>query len=240
MKHLPINIENNEPVISTFDIAAGMEVEHPTVFKLVKKFKADLEAIRNIRILNPKNEGKGRPISFCFLNEEQSIFLITLMRNSPVVVQFKKRLTSDFLKMRTQLFEIKNRQADTEWLAQRAAGKITRREETDTIKKFVEYATAQGSTSASRYYCNISKMQNKALFILEQKFPNLRDLLDLNQLATADVSDAIVSKALSEGMHSNLHYKDIYQLAKKRVEAFAELRGQTFIPATQMTKRLEA
>lgn len=233
---LPIKLENNELVISTIDIASGLEVEHASVFKMVKKFDSELQSIRGFRISNPKtpsSEKGGRPVSFCFLNEEQSIFLVTLMKNSKIVVKFKMRLVKDFLAMRNKLQEIALRQKNSEWLAQRAAGKIIRKSETDAIKEFVEYAMNQGSQNANRYYCNISQMENKALFLLEQKFKNLRDILDLNQLATITTADAIVSKALKEGMNSRLNYKDIYQLAKNRVETLAELRGKTFIPATQ-------
>ena len=77
-------------------------------------------------------------------------------------------------------------------------------------------------------------MENKALFLLEQKFPNLRDALDLHQLAVIRQADEIVVKALNDGMDRELHYRDIYQLAKKRVEMFAEIRGQTLIPSLQI------
>ncbi len=93
---------------------------------------------------------------------------------------WKIRFYDAFEAMEKVLLQQATQKQSAEWIAQRAAGKITRLEETDTIQQFVEYATAQGSTSANRYYCNISKMQNKALFILEQKFPNLREILDLN------------------------------------------------------------
>lgn len=34
-----------------------------------------------------------------------------------------------------------------------------------------------------------------------------------------------------DGMDQKLHYKEIYQLAKKRIESFAEIHGKTLIPA---------
>ena len=179
-------------------------------------------------------------MSFCLLNEEQTIFLVTLMKNSKAVVQFKMRLAKDFLAMRSKLQEISIRQQNAEWVARREAGKLSRKAETDAIKEFVGYATAQGSKNAHRYYCNITQMQNKALFLLEQKFKNLRDILDLQQLATVDSADAIVGKAIKDGMKSRLHYKDIYKLAKSRIEAFAELRGKTFIPNAQVEYKASA
>ena len=120
------------------------------------------------------------------------------------------------------------------WVAQRESGKIIHREKTDTIKDFVDYAFKQGSSNAKMYYSNIARMENKALFILEQKFPKFRDILNLNQLSTITSADTIAKRAIIEGMKTDLHYKDIYQLAKKRVETFAEIHGKTFIPTTQI------
>lgn len=239
MTGLIIKLENNEPVVSTLDIAEGMGQSHTTVFKLVRKFKSDLETIRGFDILNAKTKSKkgGRPVSYCYLNEEQAAFLVTLMRNSKRVVSFKMKLTSEFFRMRKTLLDLASQKQNAEWLEKREVGKITRREETDTIKQFVEYATEQGSKNAKMYYVSISKMENKALFLLEQKFKNLRDILNLRQLATVDSADAIVTKALNDGMSKNLHYKEIYKLAKVRVELFAEVRGKTFIPSIQAEER---
>jgi hypothetical protein len=44
----------------------------------------------------------------------------------------------------------------------------------------------------------------------------------------------IVIKALADGMAQGLHYKDIYKLAKVRVEGFAEVIGKTLIPSSQL------
>jgi hypothetical protein len=73
-------------------------------------------------------------------------------------------------------------------------------------------------------------VQNKALFLIEQKFKNIRDILNLQQLSTVVCADKIVTKALDDGMELKMGYKDIYQLAKKRIESFADIHGKTLIP----------
>lgn len=120
--------------------------------------------------------------------------------------------------------------ANAEWLEARKAGKFIRREETDIVKQFVEYATSQGSKNAHHYYSNISKMENKALFLLDQKYKNIRELLDMGQLMMIPVADKIVSKALKEGMENGLYYKDIYQNAKHNIELLAIIHGKSKIP----------
>jgi hypothetical protein len=81
---------------------------------------------------------------------------------------------------------------------------------------------------------SISTMENKALFLLEQQYKNLRDMLNIHQLSTVKSADMIVMKALRDGMDKGLHYKDIYKLAKVRVEGFAEVIGKTLIPTEQL------
>jgi len=70
----------------------------------------------------------------------------------------------------------------------------------------VEYAKTQGSQSAEKYYLAISKMENKSLFLVEQKYPNLRDILGIAELGLIAVADTIVAKALAEGIEKAMHY----------------------------------
>jgi phage regulator Rha-like protein len=224
-----VRLEKNIPVVSTLDMWEGLDVKHKAIIDLIRKYESMFSELGTLAF--QKLKSGGRPTPFCFLNEEQATFLITLMKNSEVVVKFKLKLTKEFYRMKKVLSDIASQQQNALWLETRNAGKIKRREETDTIKKFVEYAVAQGSQNAERYYSNISTMQNKALFFYEQKFKNLRDVLNLNQLAIVICADGIVSKAIEDGMEQKLHYKDIYKLSKKRIESFAEIHGKTLIPA---------
>ncbi len=105
-----------------------------------------------------------------------------------------------FAQMESAIQQVATQKANAEWLERRASGKLIRREETDTVKVFVDYAKNQGSTKAETYYMNISKMQNKALFLIDQRFHNIRDLLDLHQLSTIEAADRIVVKAIKDGM----------------------------------------
>jgi hypothetical protein len=73
-------------------------------------------------------------------------------------------------------------------------------------------------------------MENSTLFnldMLEMQYPNLRDLMSGYQLSTLQNADRIVARALKEGMKKKLHYKDIYKLAKERIEYFVELVGKS-------------
>jgi len=227
-----VKLDKGVPLVSTLDMWDPLQVEHVAILKMVKKYEPMFQQIRTFGFEIRKSG--GRPTSFCRLDEEQATFLITLMRNSEAVVPFKLRLTQEFYRMKRELVRIASQNQNAQWLETRKAGKETRCIATDTIKDFVAYATGQGSKNAERYYANISKMENKAIFFLEQKYKNLRDALDIHQLSTVKSADMIVMKALSDGMAQELPYKDIYKLAKLRVESFAEIIGKTLIPNSQL------
>ena len=232
-KQQDLQVKNigNILVVSSLDVAAGMKVEHETIVRLIKRYENHFQDIRVFRFEIGKFGDVGRPISFCYLDEEQATFLITLMKNSDVVVEFKRKMTKVFFKMRKALAKQMNLKANAEWVASRQSGKLIRREETDTIKAFVAYAKAQGSQNAERYYCAISKMENRALFMFDQKYKNVRELLDIGQMSILRTADKIVERAIIEGMERCLNYKEIYCLAKDRIETLAKMHGKGRIPA---------
>lgn len=231
-----LQVIGGEPVVSTEILAEGFGLAHKNILALVRKYQIEFSEFGTLTFETRRS--KGAPVTFSLLTEEQAAFLITLLRASPKIIPFKIKLTKEFFRMRKVLQSLATQKANAEWLEKRASGKIARRQETDAIKRFVEYATTQGSKSAGKYYMNISKMQNHALFFLEQRYPNVRDILNLNQLSTMEDADAIVSKALVDGMGKGLYYKEIYQLAKSRIETFAEIREKTIIPAFQIPPSL--
>jgi len=115
-------------------------------------------------------------------------------------------------------------QKTIDWHATRLQGKEVRKITTDTIKDFVEYATKQGSKNAKMYYANITKMEYKALDILEQSKQitgNFRDTLDMMQIGFLQVAEQIATLAIKKGMDDDLDYHDIYTLAKQKVTEYA-------------------
>ncbi|MBW1853092.1 MAG: Rha family transcriptional regulator [Deltaproteobacteria bacterium] len=224
-----VSIKNSIPVADSRDIAKGFDVEHRSVYRLIITHQKHFEDSGLLRFEIARSK-KGREQRFCYLNEEQALFLVTLMRNSDIVVAFKKHLVRDFKKMQRALNEVSLNKKNQEWLTNREDGKLQRKATTNIISLFLDYAISQGSKNASRYFGNISKMENKALFIVQEKFPNLREVMNNRQLSFIKSADIIVEEAIREGMEKEMFYKDIYTLSKKRVEAFSDLIPKTSIP----------
>lgn len=175
-----------------------------------------------------KSRGKTFP---CWaMNEQAFLKVSTLLQKYEKADQLVDRLISEFHQLRLAAATQSVNKANIQWIEARSQGKIERRVETDAIKGFIAYAIDQGSKSASTYYMNLSRMENKALFLVEQKYPNLREVLNTAQLNTLQTADRAVSKALKDGMDQGLHYKEIYKLAKTKVEMIAEAVGKTPVP----------
>lgn len=225
-------IKNEELMVGTWDLSKGFQNEHRVLKRLIKRYEKDFDSFgvsvaTNIQRIADK---KGGQIEEYLLTEGQAIYLTTLLRNNEIVRNFKMHLTKEFLKQRKILNKIIIHRENTDWAQKREQGKIERRLETDAIKEFVEYAKGQGSKSADKYYMIISKMENSSLIsleFLEQKYPNIRDIVDGFALTALQMADRIVAQALREGMKKEIPYKDIYVLARDRVEIFALSIGKT-------------
>ena len=103
------------------------------------------------------------------------------------------------------------------WVETRQAGKLTRKAETDTIKKLVEYAKSQGSTHADMLYMTYSKLANKMAGI--QK----RDEATVMQLNNLSLMENIILHVIDTGILTGKHYKEIYKDCKKRLETVKDL-----------------
>jgi|GEM_PF-322125 len=92
-----VSLVDGEAVTTTLAIAAGCEVDHASVIKLARTYQSDLQ---EFGLLDFKSESTGgRPTEFVLLNEQQSTLILTYMRNSPIVREFKKRLVKDFWRL---------------------------------------------------------------------------------------------------------------------------------------------
>ena len=229
-------IENNEVFTTTVIIAEGVGLEHRTVIRLLQKHSST-ETLSGFKI--HKVTSGGRPLEYAKLTELQATFLITLMRNSEKVIAFKEKLTTEFFRQRQIISQLIAQQKNPDWQNVRKDGKAVYHQKTNVIKQFVDYATSQGSQNAKNYYAGLAKMENSALFFLEQKYKNVREILTIRQLMQVATADQIVEKALLEGMEKGLHYKECYSFAKERVVAFAEIIGKSPVQGLVESKKLK-
>lgn len=152
----------------------------------------------------------------------------------PKALEWKIKYEAAFTAMEAALL----RQRNLSWQDQRSQSKAARREVTDTVQAFILYAESQGSTHAKHYYKHITTAAYKALFIVrDQGGSSFRDLLDSMQLSFLTTAEFVAAKAIEDGMRDGLFYRDIYKLAKDRIESFAGAIPRTNVIA--LNRRLE-
>jgi len=228
-----VTIYEEEPRAGTWLIAEGFNKDHRKILIVVKKYRKDFDTFGLIPERKYKSTG-GRPVIELMLNEGQTVFLGSLLKNSDIVVAFKLKLAHAFIKAKRIIANVKAQHTDPEWIETREEGKKARLVATYAMKEYEKYAIEQGSTNANRYYCNITKMMNATLFIVEGKFKNLRELMTSRQLAISTAAEYVIDKAIQDGMRDKMYYKDIYKLVKERVQSYADLHGQSEIMSKQL------
>ena len=205
-------------------IADKFGKKHAYVVTLIKKLVLDFDEIKESEsplILEKEDEYRGK--KYIYYEMDRAFFSHLSMRfKGKEAFKWQKQFIRAFFQMEQMLL----RQSNLEWQREREQGKQIRLALVDEIKDFVDYAIEQGSKNAKHYYATITKLQYKALGLIEKnekidkRFRNTLDIMDLHNLLSAEM---IARKALLSGINQKLHYKDIFQLAKQRVLQFADI-----------------
>ena len=245
-----VELINEKPIIGTWAISQGFERTHKRIINLILKHserfirlgkkrknnilvsKADIISQKDAIAHNfisrrvPLTKA-GRPVDEFLLNEQQAIFLGTLFRNTERVLDFKEQLARDFVKAKDTISALSNQRQSRDWVEARATGKITRREETDVIQDFVEYARLQGSNSPEKYYMLFSKLVNRTLFDVDKNIKKIREAMTVSQLMDIKFAEKIVSNEILACMSKSMDYHEIYKIVKKKMDLLTELHTKT-------------
>lgn len=214
-------MQDNKPMVSSQLVA--------------EKFgKVHTKLMRDIENLHCSDEFKVANFGTClFTNKMNRTFTGSMMTKDGFAflcmgftgkeaAKWKEAYIKAFNQMETKLSKLAD---NVEWKQARLQGKAARKSVSDTIGEFVKYATDQGSKSAVMYFSNITKMEYKALELItkNEKVPaGFRDTLDTMDLAFLTTAEYIARKAIQKGMSDNLHYKEVYMLAKASVCNYAD------------------
>ena len=228
MKDL-VFLKSNTPVTTSLIIAEGTGNDHKSVIRLIAEHKAQFERWGQVRFsdLQSTSPQGGRPTKVAYLNEQQATFLITLLRNNDIVLDFKGELVDRFYKMREILL---NRQNE-EWQQIRLAGKRGNQKMCDAVHDvIVPLARAAGSTTPERMlYMNYQKLINKAAGIN----PKSRDELPITLLYEVEKMQSIADvsiRGLAARGEDDFH--KIYRDTKQTLENYSRLSliTERFLP----------
>ena len=101
-----VHIEASEPLTTSLHIADGAKIEHRAVLQLCKKHIKHLERFGRVAFeMQPFETKGGKQIKrILLLNEGQATFLMTLLKNTEPVVDFKFALVKAFLAAKDLMF----------------------------------------------------------------------------------------------------------------------------------------
>lgn len=137
---------------------------------------------------------------------EEAVYNMSFRSNKPEAKLFTKWVTKVLKHLRVNGCVVADNDA-SQWLSIRQETKQVRRMETDTIKKFVEYAKGQGSTHADTYYMNFTKLVQSQLGIASGE----RDVQDQKVLMRLKSLETIVDMHIETLMKEKAPYKEIYK-----------------------------
>ncbi|APM39393.1 Rha family transcriptional regulator [Clostridium kluyveri] len=196
-------------------IAIKTKNNHKSILDMIYRYMNLIKEFGKVAFqMRPLESGQKEKIAY--LNEQQTTFLMTLLKNSPEVVKFKFDLVKEFFRMRELLRE----KLSSDWKATRVKGKLCRRNETDVIMaKLIPLAISQGSKNAGKLYMTYSKLVNKCVGIPS----NSREKATKRVLDVIYNLENLIEHVISEEVDKETYYKDIYQICKGKCNLMVEL-----------------
>jgi phage regulator Rha-like protein len=102
-------LEKNDLVTTSEILAEGTKKTHKSILENIKEHEKFINEFGILAIESRKSK-RGLPVNFYYLNEQQVLYLITLMRNNPknnIINKFKAQIIKEFFKMRKWILEQK-------------------------------------------------------------------------------------------------------------------------------------
>jgi len=220
-----VKLENNEIVCDSSMVARKFGLKHANITKTIRKLMDDLDEIkgRYERPLIYKESRHYRGSDFeAYVMGREFFSLLCMRLKGKKALEWQVRFNSAFYQMEAALLQQAKNGEDSEWLRVRTQSKALRLQQTDVIKEFVDYATAQGSQSAKFYYKHYTNATYKALGLIQHKRPKLKDTLDCMELSQLMVAENVAKKSIRKHMENGENYKTVFLLVKQDLIALGE------------------
>ena len=205
-------MRRKEAMTTSLMVAEVFHKRHDHVLRDIQ----NLDCSTEFRLLNfgessyQNEQNKKQPMYY--MTKDGFTFLVMGYRGKKAA-EFKEAYISAFNKMEKFITE----KQSAEYLEARAAGKLVRKEETDTIKKLVEYAKEQGSGHADMLYVTYTKLANKIVGISK------REEASTIQLSNLTFIERAIWHTIEDGMKLGMYYKEIYKSCKAKIEQIQTL-----------------
>ena len=210
-----VYLKNDEAVCDSLQVAEKFRKEHRNVLRAIDDLLETLLKIEQpskLFIASKRKADDGQYHRMYLMNRD-GFSLLVMGFTGKNALEWKLQYIRAFNQMENFIREKSTRM----WIETRKAGKFTRKAETDTIQKLVEYAKEQGSSHAEKLYMIYSKLANKMAGITK------RDEATVMQLNNLSLMENIILHEVNLGIVKGKPYKEIYKDCRKRLEAVKDL-----------------
>lgn len=207
-----VYLKNDEAVCSSLQVAEKFGKRHDNV----------MQSIRGL-LKNEETHEMFKKSSYIEEQNNQRYLMYLMNRDgfSLLVMGFTGKKALDwklqYIKAFNQMESFIREKSTQTWVETRKYGKLTRKAETDTIQKLVEYAKEQGSGHSEMLYMTYSKLANKMAGVKN------RDEATVKQLNDLSLMENIILHEIDLGIMKGKHYKEIYKDCKNRLETVKDL-----------------
>ncbi len=208
-----VYLKNEQAVCDSLQVAEKFGKRHNNVLRDISNLlKNEQVKRRKLFCISSYKDAKGenRPM---YLMNRKGFTILVMGFNGKDALHWKLAYSDAFDKMEAFIREKQTKA----WVETRQVGKLTRKAETDTIQRLVEYAKDQGSAHAEKLYLVYSKLANKMAGVQD------RDKATVTQLNNLSMMENIILHIIDTGILNGKHYKAIYQDCKKRLEIIKDL-----------------
>ena len=207
-----------EQTLTSLEVAEMMRKNHADLMRDIRRYTKQLNQskIAFVEFFQESTymDGKGeeRP---CYKITKKGCEFVAHKLTGVKGTEFTAKYINRFHDMEKIIQE----RSSVQWQQTRLAAKDMRKLETAEIKELVQYAQAQGSKNAKKYYLALSKLANKTIGLSGGQ----REQASITQLNTLTLVENMIHHVIQEGIEKQLPYKEIYQICKARLEQFKEI-----------------
>lgn len=208
---LQLYADDEERYFSAKEVGEILEYSLANISKMVSK--VDENEKKQICVHTNSTSTKARNQYQWFLTKD-GLHELLFQSRKPIAKEFKKEIKRILKNIEQNGFYIST-ERDEKWFGVRQDTKNIRRDETDAIKEFVEYAKEQGSSKPEWYYKHFTNLVRNKLEI-----PNnvKRDNMDQKLLRNISSLEGVICMKLPKLIDKNMPYKEVYEQIKKLIK----------------------
>ena len=181
-----------EPYTLSSIVAECAEIKHRTLKSLLNKHREDFESFGKVTFkISPSESGQNK--RDYILNEQQATLLITYLRNTEPVKEFKKNLVRAFFEMREELSKFR---------IQRALEKTKRKTLHDSIETWEQAPKHAHSTMNNLLLKAVTDMNARQLVASRKGFNGIESLTSEELEKYQALEDMVIAMI---GLNMNYH-----------------------------------